>query len=295
MMVWVVAAAALGGGIPAFSKMALTVLSPFTFLFFRFVCAAAVLIPLFIRAKETIAKSDRIPLVLISLLGTGNVVFFAFGVRGTTAVSAQILYGAVPVIALTASVIALRAPLTIRSLAGVAAGLAGVVIIVFSPQMENTGPASVSGALFGNVLVFFAVVSYSLYTVASKKAQNRYSPLLLTTIMVLTTLVLQSGLALTEAKSFQRMAASINSSSVIGVVYVGVAGTAMYVLLYQHVIKKADPVVASMTFYLQPVFSYIWAFFLLGEGLTLSLIAGAVLAFIGAGLVTRKKDVKQNA
>ena len=286
MLLWVMLVAALGGGVPAFSKMALEVIPTFTFIFLRFIAAAVILFPIFIKVKEKISKNDFWFLVLVSVFGTGNVIFFAFGVRETTATVAQVLYAAVPIVALIASTIILKTQFNKNKILGVLLGLVGVLIIIMTPRL--VGNQNSAGSIIGNLLVLTAVLSYSLYTVLSKKAQKIYSPLILTTMMVITTLVIQSFLIISEFSDYSRTIDNITLKGIIGVIYVGTIGTGLYFLIYQMVIKKADPLIASMTFYLQPIFSFIWAFFLLGERLSLSLIVGSLLAFLGAGLVTRK-------
>ena len=288
MLLRVILVAALGGGIPVFSKMALMEIPTFVFIFCRFAIASLILVPVFIRSHERVAKKDVLPVILLSLFGTGNVVFFALGVKLTTATSAQVLYAASPIIALGASLVILKTGFGKGKLIGVLTGVFGVLIIVLSPKLK--GGSFSSGSLNGNVLVFIAVISYTMYTVLSKRAQNRYSPITLTTAMVLTTLAVQSLLMITEIKNLSVALPEISYKAVIGVLYVGIFGTALYFLLYQHVIKKGNPVVASMTFYLQPVFSFIYAFFLLNERLTVSLVLGSLLAFVGAAIVTRKQQ-----
>ena len=52
-------------------------------------------------------------------------------------------------------------------------------------------------------------------------------------------------------------------------------------LLNQYAIKHGGSVLASMQFYLFPVFAYLSAFLLLGEQLTLGLVVGGTLALLG--------------
>ena len=44
-----------------------------------------------------------------------------------------------------------------------------------------------------------------------------------------------------------------------------------------------------MVFYLQPVFTFIWSFVLLGEQLTLNLVIGSILILVGASIVSKKE------
>ncbi|HCC07788.1 MAG TPA: hypothetical protein DEP72_06500 [Clostridiales bacterium] len=53
--------------------------------------------------------------------------------------------------------------------------------------------------------------------------------------------------------------------------------------------KNASPVYASMIFYLQPIFTFIWSTFLLGEKLTASIVVGGIIALVGASLVMKQE------
>jgi len=44
-----------------------------------------------------------------------------------------------------------------------------------------------------------------------------------------------------------------------------------------------------MIFYLQPIFTFIWSTFLLGEKLTASIVVGGIIALVGASLVMKQE------
>jgi drug/metabolite transporter (DMT)-like permease len=59
-------------------------------------------------------------------------------------------------------------------------------------------------------------------------------------------------------------------------------------ILTQYAIKHGGSILASMQFYLLPVFAYISAFLFLGEQLTSGLIVGGSLALLGVYITTKK-------
>lgn len=280
----VVLVAALGGGVPAFSKVALGVFPPFTFLLIRFAIAAFILIPLTVVRKEKVEKRLLMKLVPVSLFAGANVIFFSLGVTRTTATISQLLYAAVPIIATLLSIPILKATIPRHKIIGVLIGFSGVAMIIFNPDIGGN-----FGTFAGNTLVLSAVVSYAAFTVLSKRMQRHISPLAITTTMVLTTVCLQLPFIPAEAVAYHELVDKISPIGICGVVYVGICGTALFFLLYQKVIKMANPVFASMIFYLQPVFAYAWSHVLLNERLTINVVAGGIVALAGAGLVTRKE------
>ncbi len=290
LFLFVFIAAVVGGGIPPLAKIALTVFPTFAFIFIRYIIAALLLIPVASHLKKNFHKKNLVPLIAVSLIGMANVSFFAFGVERTSATVAAVLYAAVPIIAVIASAIILKHQITLQTTLGIITGFTGVLIIILGPVISTNNIGNTT--FTGNLLVAMAVISYSLYTVFSKRVLQHSSPLLLTAGLLFTTLTLLPFLMLTEITEYRELSTSVTPYSVVAIVYVGLA-TTVYIYLYQKVIKQGNPVVASVVFYLQPISSYIWAYILLGEKLNSSLIAGGILAIVGAGIVTWKRQQKK--
>ncbi len=274
----------IGGGMSPFIKVSAKEIPPIFFTLLRFILAGAILFPLAIKKLDIRKLKNPKVLALISIFGTGNVAISVFGIKLTTASISQTLYAVVPLIAGLLSYFILKERLSSKKLFGMLIGFLGVVLIIFLPVWGKGSPFS--GNLLGNLLVMVAIVSFSFYTVLSKKFQKDYSPLALTSAFILMTILTQAIISPIEFKSNPLWWQHISMMAIIGLLYVGIIGTAFYYLLYQYAIKRATPVVASMVLYLQPIFSFVWAFFLLGEKLTASLIFGVILTFIGVAFVT---------
>lgn len=276
--------AILGGGMSPFIKVSAKEIPPILFTLFRFILAGIILLPLFLK-KENIKKlKNPKNLALVAIFGTGNVAISVFGIKLTTASISQTLYVIVPVIAGVLSYFILKTKLSSREILGMLVGLLGALYIIMLPVFGKGMPFS--GNLLGDILVLIAVLSFSLYTVLSKKFHKDYSPLAITSAFILMTIFTQAVISPIDFAANPLWWRHISVMAIVGLLYVGIIGTAFYYLLYQYAIKKATPVIASMVLYLQPVFSFVWAYFLLGEHLTSGLIFGVALTFIGVGFVT---------
>lgn len=273
----------IGGGVSVFAKISLKEIPPLSFTLLRFLLATCVLLPFVIKNKEFQFKNLK-KVISISLLATANVTLFIFGVGRTTAIISQMLYAGVPLIAGVFSFLLLKEKIYPRKLSGMLIGFIGVLLIVLLPVFGQH--KSLNGDLLGNLIILIGVCSFSLYSVLSKQFQKEYSPLELTIFFVLTTTAVQLLLAPLDFKQNQIWWSGISAGAVFGVIYVGVLGTGIYYLIYQHAIKNTTPIIASMTLYLQPIFAFLWASVLLGEKITPEFILGAILAFIGVALVT---------
>jgi len=276
-------AALVGGGIGPFAKISLQEIPPLSFTLLRFLLATLILVPLAIKRKEFHYKSLK-RIAGVSLLATANVTLFIFGVGRTTATISQMLYAGVPLVTGIFSFVILKEKIYQKKLFGILIGFIGVLLIVLLPVLGKG--TTFNGDLFGNLIIFVAVCLFALYSVLSKQIQKEYSPLELTIFFVLTTTFIQLLLIPLDLVQHQNWWSEITIKSILGVAYVGILGTGVYYLIYQHAIKNSTPMIASMILYLQPIFAFLWASVLLGERITSEFIVGAILAFVGVALVT---------
>ncbi len=275
--------AVTGGGTAVFSKLSLSVIPPFSFLFLRFFLANLVLLPFVLREVGKIRPNEWGRLFIFSALASANIVFFVFGIRETTATVAQTLYALIPVFSAIATTVFFRKKMSIRVGSGVIVGLIGAGILIFEPSLTGVGVTG-TGTLRGNALVAMGVVSFTIYSLLSKRLQSRHSPLLLTYVFVLLTLIITSVFVPPEYREFSGWE-GINRWVVFGTLYAGIVGTGIFYLLYQYMIRQGGAIAASLVFYLMPVASFLWAALVLGERLTWTLVVGAGLIFAGARAV----------
>jgi len=283
-LISIVLAAICGGGFAVFSKIGLRQIPPFSFTFVRFFIASLCMIPFVIKERQKIDK-NILKVVMLSFLGVANVTLFAFGVRLITATISQMLYAIVPVIAAIFSYLILKEKINSRKIVGIVSGLLGVLILILLSMIGKTSPFA--GNFVGNLIILLAVLCFSTYTVLSKRLHTHYSPLTLTFIFSLTTSVVLSPFLINDYLNNPSWFYHLTSFSFFSILYAGVFGGVVYYLLYQYAIKHGTPIIASMTLYLQPILTFLWAFFLLSEKLTTGMMIGGVLAIGGAWLVTR--------
>jgi len=280
-------AAILGGGMPVFVKIGVAVIPPLTYSFLRFLFAAVLILPIILIKKPKFNKS-LLPVFLISLLPAINIILFSFGIRLTSATMAQTLAAGMPFMVLVLSHFLLKERITLYKLMGVAIGFIGLFIIIVSPVINSN--TSMNGAFVGNLLVFAGVVLFALYSVLSKKLQNEHSPLTISVIFIFVTMAITALAFPLEISKVNVWVPQLSFQILFGLLYVASVGGIIYYFLQQNAIKYGSPLIASLLLYLQPVCTYFWALFLLGEHLTPGFIIGAMLTFIGAIIVTFKKQ-----
>ncbi|MDO8658564.1 MAG: DMT family transporter [Candidatus Levybacteria bacterium] len=276
----------MGGAISAVTKVGLIEIPPLSFAFLRFFGAAIIITPFYILKKKRKVIKDFIAVAPISVLAAANIALFTIGVKTTTATISQILYAGVPIIIGLVSHFLLSEKLGFTKISGIAVGFIGVIIVIFLPILEK-GKAF-SGDLTGNMLIATGVISWSLYIVFSKRMQKNYSPFVIVSIFIILTAIVLFPFFLIDLRTNNGWWINVGFNSLISLLYVVIIGTIITYLLMQYAIKHGGIVFSSMAFYLQPVFGFLAAFIILGEGLTTGILIGGILALLGVFFVTKK-------
>lgn len=278
--------AALGAGVSVLAKIGLRETPPLNFTFWRFISALIILLPIFYIQKKRLAFGAFIKLFWVLLFGAGNILIFIFGIRLTTASASQVIYTFSPLFAGVLSYFILNDKLGLRKIVGVVLGFLGTLLIILLPVL--TGNSKIDGTIAGNLLILLAVTSHSLYTVLSKRKQKEFSPIELTVYLAF--FVLASSLILMPADGATLSIPSTNSF--FSIIYSGIAGTALFYLLYQYAIKISSALIASMVLYLEPIFTFIWAALLIGERITIWLIVGMIIVLTGVFIASTARKEK---
>lgn len=165
---------------------------------------------------------------------------------------------------------------TPRKLAGLAAGVAGVVLLV------RLGPAPTTPRLLvASAAGVGAAVSYAFAGALSKKATQRLSPLSMATGSQLGAAVCLLPFALPSAPP------AAPGSTVIGALLgLALVCTSVAYVLYFKLIATVGPTRALTVTFLIPLFALFWAALLLHEPVTVNMLAGCAMVAVATWLVT---------
>lgn len=253
----ILTAAILGGGAGIFGKIALLEIPPFSFTFLRFFIASIFLIPFSFKHLPNFQKKDY-KIILLSLLASANVILFAFGIRHTTANISQMIYTVVPIVSALLSFFYLKERFSVQKIIGIVVGFAGAMMIVSLPLISSNHNGSTIG---GNLTIFVAMLSISLYWVLSKKFQSKYSPSEINNYFIFTTTLLFFFFSIFDLLREPNWWHGVSGQAYFSLVLVAVLSTAIYYLISQIIVKRATPVMASMVLYIQPFATFIWAYY----------------------------------
>jgi drug/metabolite transporter (DMT)-like permease len=162
---------------------------------------------------------------------------------------------------------------------GIVLGFAGALIIL-APWRSDSAP------LPGVLACLAASASYGLsYVYMGRYLTGRnLSPLVLSAGQ----LIAASGLLALALPFGGTQVGSWRPDAVGALVVLGVVGTGLAYVLNYRIITDDGPVLASTVTYLLPVVAVLAGLLVLGESVTVSLIAGVVIVLLGVGLTHRR-------
>src|SRR5207302_8492841 len=156
----------LSAGTHLIGKATLTAIGPLSTALFRFIIAsiALLLIQLFRPRRVRIAREDIPKVLWLGFLAVPlTQTFFLFGLAGSTASHASLLYALTPLVVLILARRFLHEGHAMAKLFGVIAAFAGVTLV-----FVDRGLARELSVMRGDLLMMVAVISWAIYTIASK-------------------------------------------------------------------------------------------------------------------------------
>ncbi len=250
----------------------------------RLALGAAVLSAMVLARRERIPRSRRLwAHIAVAALFANAVPYLLFAVAEQTVNSstAGIINATTPLWTVILA-LAVRHQKTVTSwqAAGLIAGLAGAVLI-FSPWRTASGLTSAGGLECLAASVSYAI-SY-LYMDRFLVRQGLSAIVLSACQLLAASIMLAIALAVAGAPAPHVTEESVAAIAVLGIIGTGFA----YVLNYQ-IITSEGATVASTVTYLLPVVAILLGVLVLGESITVTVLAGIALVLGGVALTRRR-------
>jgi len=260
--------------------------APVQVTFARLALGAAALFPVVAARREALPRSAALwARIALAALFANAIPYLLFAVaeQSVDSSTAGIINATTPLWTVTLAVaVRHQKPVTARQCAGLAVGFGGTVLI-FSPWHSASSVASAGG-----LECLGASISYAVSYVYMDKflARRGMSPITLSACqLLLAAALLAVALPVSGAGAPQVSAASLASLLILGVLGTGVA----YVLNYQIITSEGATVAATVT-YLLPVVAIVLGVLVLGEGLTITVLAGIALVLAGVALTRGRQQ-----
>ncbi len=278
------ASMALVGTYVGFSKVLVLVFPVYLLAWLRFGIAAVAMAGWVRRqpGEPVLSPHDRRLLFLESFFG--NFLFsvcMLLGVSMTSALAAGVIMAAIPAVVALMSWTFLRERICARVMAGIGCAVGGIALVSLS---QPTGSGAAGSSLWGNALLFCAVVCEASYVVIGKKLTGQVSAKRISSLVNLWGLLLVTPFGLYQAMSFDFTA--VRGPGWAMLVFYSLAASMITVWLWMTGLKHVPASSAGVFTVLLPMSAAAVGVLWLGERFS-AMQAGAFgLALVGVVLAT---------
>ena len=268
-------------------------LTPISIATFRFLIAGGLFLMALLIRKNTepnyrllVRKKDTPTLLFLAL--TGTTLFFTAQYTGIQMAGAAIaaifvcLLAPIFIAALSANIF--KEYLMKKQIFGIALAAAGAFIVI------TGGTLSVSNSrefLFGSLILLATPVLWATYSLLGKKIIEKYDPFL-----VVAYVTMLGGLCLIPfawAENSLHHIFTMSPYSWLAVLFLSLTCSLVGYYIWFYVLKQVGAAVTSSFLFAEPLVTVLFAVTFVGEKLTLTILAGGLLIFMGVYLVTRSK------
>lgn len=271
---------AIWGGSFLCMRIAAPEFGPLALIFLRVGIAALVLLPVMrTAAVRSTLRTKAWPLFVVGITNSAlPFTLFAYSTLTLSAAFDAILNSSTPIWTALVALVWLKTPITRLQLAGLAIGVAGVLILLWDKIGVGAGDSTLAV-----LAVVAATMLYGFSINYSKQALVGINPfvVVLGTSLFGTLAMLPFALA-----TWPTVNPSSHAWAAVLVLSV-VCTAAAYILFFRLIASAGSAYAASVTF-IVPVFGMLWGALLLGEVITLSMLAGCVVVLVGAALASGK-------
>jgi len=271
--------AGLWGGSFAFMRVAVPALGPLWLAFSRVALAFIALFALSLarRSIPPLSAHWRGYLMIGAVNSALPFALFCFAEQYISASAAAILNATSPFFGALIAALWLGEVLTLRKIAGMALGLAGVVVLV------GWQPEPLSGMMLWATLACLGAAL--CYGIASVYAKRRMAAVPSAAIALYSQLA--AAVVLAPALCLVPAPGPLTPLVVANVLALALASTAFAYLLYFRLIATIGPARALTVTFLIPLFGVLWGVLFLGEPLATNTLSGCALIVAGTWIAAR--------
>lgn len=259
-------------------KYAVALMSPLSLGAWRFLLAAAVLLPLVAwRDGWPLPALRRNALTLLAMSAVGvfgfNVSLF-YGLRLTSAVNGALIMALNPALTVVLSALLNREPIAPRQAIGLTLGLAGVIVVVSKGSWQALTALSFSA---GDLLVFLGSLGWAAYTVIPKRFVHGLSTMQVTGSTIAGGAAMMATCAAAATPDFLARPALPVAAAIA---FMGLFGSVLAYLWWNQGIQQLGAASGAVFINLVPIFAALIGL-LLGQSVSAAQLGGAALVIAG--------------
>jgi drug/metabolite transporter (DMT)-like permease len=273
----------IAGGTYLVVKLGLREFDPFSLGLLRFLIAGTVFALLLGSRKDFrwFQKRDLGRFLVLALLAVPlNQGLFLYGMKYTVASHGALLYATTPLQVLCLSSVILGERPTALKVAGILLGFCGVILVLF-----DRGLAFARHTIAGDLFVLGGVITWSLYTIYSKKLLSRYRPLEVTgfSLALGSLLFLPVGLPFLARMDFGQ----VGRAGLFSLFYLAIMTSVIAYLIWSWALSNLEASKVAVISNLQPVIAAALAWVLFKEPVTARFVIGTTVVLAGVIMAER--------
>ncbi len=274
---------------PIAAKYVVEAISPLSLAFLRFGVATLLLLFVFKLRNETF-RIERKDFILFLILGAlvipVNQFCFLEGIKLSEASHSGVLYALTPMIIYLISIKLKNEQFELKKLMTISLTVFGITIIFY----ENLITPKTEGVnyMLGDILLFLAVASWSVYLAMSRNMVLKYGALKTQTVSFVIGIILYVPIFLFDVKNLSFV--SVNGWVIIGYLHLTLLVAFGSYFLYSYSVKIIKPSTLTTLTNTSPVVTIIFSWLLLKENLSYFFILGASITMAGVFLTQKIKD-----
>lgn len=266
------------------AKGTLLALAPMHVAFFRFLLATLVMTLMARRDPEFSKLLGERKLILLGFLAIpANQVLFLVGINLSTATHAALLYSLTPGVVLLLSLVMGTERLDPLRTVGLVLALVGALWVLTERGLDlDRGP------LMGDLLIFGAVVAWSLFSVLAKPLATKHGALPVTAWSFIWGTLMFLPLGLWHIRSLD--AAAVPMAAWGGILYLAVPTSVVAYLLWNWALKWIDATQVAIFMNLQPPLTAVMSALIFKEEMTAGLILGGLVTLAGVTITNIRRS-----
>jgi drug/metabolite transporter (DMT)-like permease len=239
--------------------------------------SVAALILLWVRPE----RRTLVPGIVLGVLSFAGYATQTIGMLTTSASKAAFITGLSVILTPIVGAIWLRQGVPLRAWLAALLALAGLGLMTLNPS---------EGFVVGDFWVLGTALAYALYIVYLGEIAAQHKPIVLTSLQIIVVALLSWGWAVPELYVLK----NLSLSAISALLYLALFATVL-VLWLQALAQRVVPAyAAALIFALEPVFAAIFAYFLLGETLSVQGWLGGALVVLAMIIGEFRLPVKES-
>lgn len=258
------------------SKILLNTFTPLEVMFYRFVIAYFILLIIHPKFHKIDSLKEEMMFLLSGIAG-GSLYFLTenSAVKISQVSNVGLIVATAPIItALLAHFFTKNEKLNKNLFIGFLIAISGVILVMFNGNfMLKLNP-------IGDILALCAAVSWSVYSIVTKKLGSKYNPLYLTRKIFFYALLTMIPFLFTSEFNFD-ISKLLTFEVMSNLLFLGIVASSLCYVMWNFTVNKLGVVKTNNYIYLIPAITLILSVTILHEKITLYSGIGALLIFLG--------------